>query len=95
MSILTFDTACVHLWILEHLYPSLRQGFFPTYCLQILTYNAGGYFGDLVYRRWGVPGKKYLMVSLGVTQGLLSLGLGMYIDGHPHPSCKQTLLVPA
>jgi NNP family nitrate/nitrite transporter-like MFS transporter len=51
--------------------------------------RAGGYLGDLAYRRWGVPGKKYLMISLGITQGLLSLGLGMYIDNHEHPSGKH------
>ena len=28
------------------------------------------------------------MISLGITQGLLSLGLGMYIDSHEHPSRK-------
>ncbi|KAL4079388.1 major facilitator superfamily domain-containing protein [Scleroderma citrinum] len=45
-----------------------------------------GYFGDLAYRRWGVPGKKYLLISLGIAQGLISLGLGIYIDSHHHPS---------
>lgn len=57
---------------------------------QPLTVSAGGYFGDLVYKRWGVPGKKYLMIFCGIAQGLLSLGLGVYIDSHSHPSCKHT-----
>ncbi|KAF8554961.1 nitrate transporter [Imleria badia] len=50
-----------------------------------------GYFGDLVYRRWGVPGKKYLMICFGIAQGLLSLGLGMYIDNHQHPSLSVVI----
>ncbi|KAL4078756.1 major facilitator superfamily domain-containing protein [Scleroderma yunnanense] len=54
--------------------------------LNVFTRPLGGYCGDLAYRRWGVPGKKYLMISLGIAQGLLSLGLGMYIDSHHHPS---------
>ncbi|KAL4065998.1 major facilitator superfamily domain-containing protein [Scleroderma citrinum] len=41
--------------------------------LNVFTRPLGGYCGDLAYRRWGVPGKKYLMISLGIAQGLLSL----------------------
>jgi NNP family nitrate/nitrite transporter-like MFS transporter len=33
-----------------------------------------------------VPGKKYLTIACGVVQGLFSVGLGLYIDSHPHPS---------
>jgi len=54
--------------------------------LNVFTRPLGGYFGDLAYRRWGVPGKKYLMISLGVAQGLVSVGLGVYIDSRDHPS---------
>jgi hypothetical protein len=35
------------------------------------------------------------MISLGITQGLLSLGLGIYIDSHDHPSRKQIFPVPS
>jgi len=42
--------------------------------------RAGGYAGDLAYRRWGVSGKKYLGIILGIAQGLLSIGLGIYVD---------------
>jgi len=59
--------------------------------LNVFARPLGGYLGDLAYRRWGVPGKKYLMISLGITQGLLSLGLGMYIDNHEHPSVATVI----
>lgn len=39
-----------------------------------------------------IPGKKYLMIGLGVVQGLLSLGLGFYLDNYHHPPSKQTQL---
>ncbi|KAF9239852.1 major facilitator superfamily domain-containing protein [Melanogaster broomeanus] len=54
--------------------------------LNIFTRPLGGYCGDLIYKKFGVPGKKYLMIALGVAQGLLSLGLGVYIDKHSEPS---------
>ncbi|KAI9569814.1 major facilitator superfamily domain-containing protein [Boletus coccyginus] len=41
---------------------------------------ARGYLGDLAYRRWGVAGKKYLGIILGIAQGFLSIGLVIYID---------------
>jgi len=41
---------------------------------------------DLMYRRWGVPGKKYLMIFLGITEGILGITLGWYIDNHHNPS---------
>jgi hypothetical protein len=43
----------------------------------------------------GAQGKKYLLISLGIVQGLLSLGLGMYIDGCEHPSRKRIFPVPS
>lgn len=61
--------------------------------LNFFTRPLGGYFGDLVYRRWGVPGKKYLMIFLGIAQGLLSLGLGVYIDSHHHPSLTVIIIL--
>ncbi|KIK92499.1 hypothetical protein PAXRUDRAFT_829898 [Paxillus rubicundulus Ve08.2h10] len=54
--------------------------------LNIFTRPLGGYWGDLIYRRFGVPGKKYLLIAFGVAQGILSLGLGVYIDKHDEPS---------
>jgi len=61
--------------------------------LNIFARPLGGYFGDLAYRRWGVPGKKYLLISLGIVQGLLSLGLGIYIDAHDHSSLTVILVL--
>ncbi|KAI5995345.1 major facilitator superfamily domain-containing protein [Pisolithus orientalis] len=54
--------------------------------LNIFTRPLGGYFGDLIYQKFGVPGKKYLLIFLGAAQGLLSIGLGLYIDNNQHPS---------
>ncbi|KAI5984371.1 major facilitator superfamily domain-containing protein [Pisolithus marmoratus] len=54
--------------------------------LNIIARPLGGYFGDLLYKKFGVPGKKYLLIILGVMQGLLSIGLGLYIDSNQHPS---------
>lgn len=34
--------------------------------LNLVTRPAGGFLADLVYRRWGVPGKKWLTLCLGV-----------------------------
>ncbi|KAG6377293.1 major facilitator superfamily domain-containing protein [Boletus reticuloceps] len=60
--------------------------------LNIFSRPLGGYFGDLVYRRWGVPGKKHLLIFFGILQGLLSLGLGIYIDSHHHPSLAVVIV---
>ncbi|KIJ61881.1 hypothetical protein HYDPIDRAFT_176843 [Hydnomerulius pinastri MD-312] len=61
--------------------------------LNVFSRPLGGYLGDLVYRKFGVPGKKYLMIGLGVIQGLLSLGLGIYIDNHHEPSLKIIIVL--
>ncbi|KAG6369332.1 nitrate transporter, partial [Boletus reticuloceps] len=61
--------------------------------LNIFARPLGGHFGDLVYRKWGVPGKKHLLIFFGVSQGLLSLGLGIYIDSHHHPSLAVVVVL--
>ncbi|KAH8091841.1 nitrate transporter [Cristinia sonorae] len=48
--------------------------------LNVFTRPLGGYSGDIIYRRFGISGKKYLMLVCGVMQGLLSIGLGIYAD---------------
>ncbi|KAF8552378.1 nitrate transporter [Imleria badia] len=63
--------------------------------MNFFTCPFGGYLGDLAYRRWGVPGKKYLMISLGIAQGLLAIGLGMYIDNHQDPSLAVVIVMIA
>jgi len=48
--------------------------------LNIWTRPSGGLIGDIVYKYWGVPGKKYWMLSVGILQGAMSIALGLYID---------------
>ncbi|KAI6043495.1 major facilitator superfamily domain-containing protein [Pisolithus marmoratus] len=60
--------------------------------LNIVTRPIGGYWGDLIYRRFGVPGKKYLLLFLGAAEGLLSVGLGLYIDNNKHPSLTIVII---
>ncbi|KZV71120.1 nitrate transporter [Peniophora sp. CONT] len=54
--------------------------------LNIFTRPFGGYLSDVIYTRFGVKGKKYLMIALGISQGLFAVGLGVYIDQHHSPS---------
>ncbi|OAX35874.1 nitrate transporter [Rhizopogon vinicolor AM-OR11-026] len=61
--------------------------------LNVISRPLGGYFGDLIYVRYGVPGKKYLTIICGVAQGLLSLGLGLYIDNHSDPSLTVIIVL--
>ncbi|KAG2059535.1 nitrate transporter [Suillus hirtellus] len=61
--------------------------------LNVFFRPLGGYFGDLIYVKFGVPGKKYLTIACGVAQGLLSLGLGFYIDKHSHPSLEVIIVI--
>ncbi|KZT23031.1 nitrate transporter [Neolentinus lepideus HHB14362 ss-1] len=61
--------------------------------INIVTRPFGGYLGDLIYRRYGVPGKKYLTIFCGIAQGLLSVALGVYIDGHKHPSLAVVIVL--
>ncbi|KAH9836835.1 major facilitator superfamily domain-containing protein [Rhodofomes roseus] len=61
--------------------------------LNIFSRAFGGYFGDMVYRRFGVPGKKYLTLALGVIQGILSIALGVYIDSRSDPSLAAVIVI--
>lgn len=61
--------------------------------LNVFARLLGGYFGDLIYVKFGVPGKKYLTIACGVVQGLLSVGLGLYIDNHPHPTLTVIIVI--
>ncbi|GAA96346.1 uncharacterized protein L969DRAFT_88790 [Mixia osmundae IAM 14324] len=51
--------------------------------LNIITRPLGGLAGDLIYRKFGVAGKKYLMLGLGMANGLVFIGLGQYLKHHP------------
>ncbi|KIM31986.1 hypothetical protein M408DRAFT_318374 [Serendipita vermifera MAFF 305830] len=48
--------------------------------LNIFTRPFGGYLGDVVYKRYGAPGKKYLTLFCGFTQGAVALALGLYVQ---------------
>ncbi|PVF95348.1 nitrate transporter [Serendipita vermifera] len=48
--------------------------------LNIFTRPYGGYLGDVIYRRFGTVGKKYLTLACGFLQGAMSLGMGIYIE---------------
>ncbi|KAG1876288.1 nitrate transporter [Suillus subluteus] len=61
--------------------------------LNVFSRPLGGYFGDLIYVKFGVPGKKYLTIACGVAQGFLSFGLGLYIDNHSHPSLAVIIVI--
>jgi nitrate/nitrite transporter NarK len=63
--------------------------------LNVVTRPAGGYLADVLYRRFGVPGKKFLMAFCGIAQGLLSIGLGVYIDSMKHPDRTRVLFAVA
>ena len=59
--------------------------------LNFLFRPAGGLLGDLVHRRWGVPGKKYLMLACGIMQGILCIGLGSFIDSTNKPALASVI----
>ncbi|KAF8698568.1 Major Facilitator Superfamily, partial [Rhizoctonia solani] len=50
--------------------------------LNVWTRPLGGLIGDAVYRRWGVPGKKWFMLLCGFFEGALAIALGLYIETH-------------
>ncbi|KAK7682148.1 hypothetical protein QCA50_014735 [Cerrena zonata] len=61
--------------------------------LNVFTRPLGGYFGDLVFAKYRVPGKKYLTLACGLLQGLLSLALGLYIDNTTNPSLTVIIVI--
>lgn len=61
--------------------------------MNIFARPLGGYMSDLMYRRWGVPGKKYLMIFLGITEGIVGITLGWYIDNHHNPSLEVVIIL--
>ncbi|TCD62455.1 hypothetical protein EIP91_006882 [Steccherinum ochraceum] len=61
--------------------------------LNVFTRPLGGYFGDLIYKKYGIFGKKYLMLVCGVMQGIFSIGLGVYIDHHDKPMLSVVIVL--
>lgn len=52
--------------------------------MNIVTRPVGGYLGDVVYRRFGVPGKKWSMLAFAFINGCMALALGLYIEKNWH-----------
>lgn len=46
--------------------------------LNVITRPLGGILADRLYKKFGVKGKKYFAVTLGIMQGAIALGLGLY-----------------
>ena len=51
--------------------------------LNFVTRPVGGFMGDMIYRKYGLAGKKYLTISLGFLQGSMALSLGLVRIFHP------------
>lgn len=56
--------------------------------LNIFARPFGGILADVLYRKHGVPGKKYLTLACGVLLGALSIALGFYVDSARRPDRK-------
>ncbi|CAL1702989.1 unnamed protein product [Somion occarium] len=61
--------------------------------LNLFTRPLGGYFGDLVFRKYRVVGKKYWMLACGMMQGVFSVALGVYIDQKANPSLPAVVVL--
>lgn len=48
--------------------------------LNLFARVLGGYGSDLIYRRWGIQGKKWWLLSTAFVQGILLIGVGVYIE---------------
>ncbi|GAA5887928.1 hypothetical protein JCM6882_000805 [Rhodosporidiobolus microsporus] len=46
--------------------------------LNLFTRPFGGFLGDMLYKRYGLAGKKYSTVIMGFLQGMMSLAFGIY-----------------
>jgi MFS transporter, NNP family, nitrate/nitrite transporter len=62
--------------------------------LNLVTRPFGGYLGDVIYRKYGTKGKKYLTLFCGLVMGVGFLAGGLYLQNNhasPHlPHCKQS-----
>ena len=81
---------CIDSFLVNYLYGLFRSGSFTQLdaglytstfgFLNIVTRPAGGFIADAIYKRYGVPGKKYWMLFTAGASGLVSIGLGVYIE---------------
>jgi NNP family nitrate/nitrite transporter-like MFS transporter len=60
--------------------------------LNLVTRPFGGYFGDVIYRKFGTKGKKYLTLLCGLIMGAGFLAGGLYLQNNPAapniPGCE-------
>jgi NNP family nitrate/nitrite transporter-like MFS transporter len=65
----------------------LNSGF-----LNLITRPVGGYLGDVIYRKYGTKGKKFLTLFCGIVMGVGFLAGGVYLQNNhaaPHlPECE-------
>jgi len=61
--------------------------------LNLWTRPSGGIISDLFYPRYGVPGKKYWMLFLGVAGGAVSIAMGLYINRELEQGQKPSLAI--
>lgn len=73
-------------------FTQLRAGYFTSLfgLLNFITRPLGGYLGDLVYPKGGVPAKKWLMLFLSFGQGIIMIGLGVYIEHNRANSGRES-----
>ncbi|GAA5907065.1 hypothetical protein JCM5296_006581 [Sporobolomyces johnsonii] len=71
----------------------LRAGYYASTFgfLNVVTRPFGGYIGDKIYPRFGVTGKKYLTITLGFLQGMMTLAYGLYVRHHYSVGTKPDL----
>lgn len=61
--------------------------------LNVFTRPLGGYMADAIYKTHGVPGKKWLTLGLSFCMGMVSIGLGRYIENHVQAQFPPSLAV--
>jgi len=61
--------------------------------LNLWTRPTGGFIGDILYKRYGVPGKKYNMIACGFFQGAMAIAFGLYIDHNLKNGEKPSLAI--
>ncbi|KIM76890.1 hypothetical protein PILCRDRAFT_825891 [Piloderma croceum F 1598] len=60
--------------------------------LNLVTRPFGGYFGDVIYRKFGTKGKKYLTLLCGLVMGASFLAGGLYLqNNHAAPDLPTVM----
>jgi NNP family nitrate/nitrite transporter-like MFS transporter len=53
--------------------------------LNLFTRPLGGFLADRLYANYGVKSKKYLVIALGVMQGVFTIGFGKFLQSKESP----------